>query len=61
VLLITAWVDMGTDPVGPGLHNPGTTPADVHPVTLVALVACAATLAVAVAIAYDRTERGRIN
>ena len=61
VLLITAWVDMGTGPVGPGLHNPGTTPADVHPVTLVALVACAATLAVAVAIAYDRTERGRIN
>jgi len=52
---------MGTDPVGPGLHNPGSTPADVHPVTLVALVACAATLAVAGAIAYDRTERGRIN
>ncbi len=61
VLLLTAWVDMGTDPVGPGLHNPGSTPADVHPVTLVALVACAATLAVAGAIAYDRTERGRIN
>jgi len=52
---------MGTDPVGPGLHNPGSTPADVHPVTLVALVACAATLAVAGAIAYDRSEHDRLD
>ena len=60
-LLITAWVDVGTDPVGPGLHNPGSTPANVHPVTLFSLVACTATLAVAGAIAYDHSDHDRFD
>ena len=59
VLLISAWVDMGTAPIGPGLANPGTTPTDVHPVTLIAVVSCAAMAAVAGAIAFDHTDRRR--
>lgn len=59
ILLISAWVDMGTAPIGPGLANPGTTPTDVHPVTLIAVVSCAAMAAVAGAIAFDHTDRRR--
>ena len=59
ILLICAWVDMGTAPIGPGLANPGTTPTDVHPVTLIAVVSCAAMAAVAGAIAFDHTDRRR--
>jgi hypothetical protein len=57
-LAVTTLLDVGTNPVGPGVTNPGDpSGVDLHSVTIVGMVALVGLATVAVIAAYDQAAR----
>jgi hypothetical protein len=55
-LALTAWIGLGSSPVGPAVRNPGATGSGVSALTIAGYVTVAAVLAAAGAIAWDHEQ-----
>ena len=55
-LALSAWIGLGSSPVGPAIRNPGATGAGVGTLTVAGYVTVAAVLAAAGAIAWDHEQ-----
>lgn len=60
-MALTAWIGLGSAPIGPGHRNPGGGSHEVTGLTVVGLVATATLLAIAGAIAWDRSQHAPID